>query len=424
MIFFKSHRKLRLFFTKKLTFDVLVIVNLGPRWHMPYASEVHPGNMLNSSSRKTWCLYISFCSMESCCPDLTCVVPLHHQIEWGKPSPSWVQQCAQAHSRRSIWKWASQHWCAAQTPKRVLQVALLFGYADSGQDTGSKQCFLCKTFSSWGMQKAQKHTVKSPANFWEYKQLDIASDEEVLQSWQRLAEKSMTLPQAEFNQWQQAAGLTYDGHALVSSKTLQACHLLKPISLYCFDFTHTLCSHGVMNGIFFLVLDAIYTPGPIVWDNLHSWMGLWALPKKRTATAALQGCLTTRMCPATRKQEPSNAQRLKSWLRTSLCNIFFRWYMLPISICWTHVLAVAPRLKFWFSGERTIFTSPFTCYNSGLGWKSFESNSRCWLWWMHEAKKALVPPPSWLHEQVDPPPFMLGFRTQTSNSKGIWRSTL
>ena len=158
-----------------------------------------------------------------------------------------------------FWKRASKHWCAAQIPKRILQVALLFGDAASGsahktvwanrQDTGSKPCFLCKTIFQLRDAESSEGQRKVYSQFLEYKQLDIASDEEVLQSWQRLAEKSVTLPQAEFNQWQQATGLTYNEHALMSSKALQACHLLKPLSLYCFDFMHKLCSHGVMNDL-------------------------------------------------------------------------------------------------------------------------------------------------------------------------------
>ena len=261
----------------------LVIVNLGPWWPMQTkcilatCSTAVPGKLGAST--------YPFYSLEGCWPDLTClrtirstevnllqagfsnVFRLILEALFGNGLPSTgVLLKSQKGSFRLHFS---------------LGMLLQDGSAHktvwaNRQDTGSKPCFLCKNIFQLRDAESSEGQCKVSSQFLEYK---LASDEEVLQSWQRLAEKSKTLPKAEFNQWQQAAGLTYNEHALMSSKALHACHLLKPISLYCFDFMHTLCSHGVMNDIIFLVLDVIYTSGLKVWDNLHSWMGLWCLPK-------------------------------------------------------------------------------------------------------------------------------------------------
>lgn len=259
-----------------------------------YADEVHPGNMLNSSSRKTWCLYVSF-------------------LEFGRllsRSDMWFCLCTIRSTEvsllqagfSSVFRLILEGLFGNGLPstgvlltsqKGSLKVFFCLGMLlqdgsahktvwANRQDTGSKPCFLCKNIFQLRDAESSEGQCKVFSQFLEYKQLDIASDLEVLQSWQRLAEKSKILPQAEFNKWQQATGLSYNEHALMSSTTLQACHLLKPISLYCFDFMHTLCSHGVMNEMIFLVLNEISSSGVKVWDNLHSWMGLWCLPQAYT----------------------------------------------------------------------------------------------------------------------------------------------
>ena len=75
--------------------------------------------------------------------------------------------------------------------------------------------------------------------------------------------------------------MSYSPHALLSSEKLLTCNLLKPVSLYCFDYMHGLCSHGVLNDIIFLVLESIHSFGYKykVWGKVAKWMELWSFPQ-------------------------------------------------------------------------------------------------------------------------------------------------
>ena len=72
-------------------------------------------------------------------------------------------------------------------------------------------------------------------------------------------------------------------HALMASPALKAAGLLKPASLYCFDWMHVLCSNRVLNDIAFAVLEGLDAAGYKVWDTLHSWLALWVLPQQHSS---------------------------------------------------------------------------------------------------------------------------------------------
>ena len=145
------------------------------------------------------------------------------------------------------------------------------------QDAGSKPCFICSNI--FYLRSGEEEHCKVFKEFIKYDKLHISTDQDVLNSWQRLAAKSKTLSQAEFKMHQQAAGLTYNEHALLSSEKLKECGLLKPISLYCFDYMHGMCSSGLLGDITYLVLESIHNAGFKIWQDLQPWLEVWVLPK-------------------------------------------------------------------------------------------------------------------------------------------------
>lgn len=257
-----------------------------------YADEMHPGNMLNSSSRKAWCIYISFLELNRFLTKSDCwfCIAICRSAEI----------CNLAAGMSQMFRLVLESIFADGLPETgvlltsskgslrlhfTLSMILQDGGAQKSvwsnrQDTGSKPCFLCKNlFQLKDADTLEGGGGKVFSKFLKYDQLQIATDEEVISSWQRLASKFNNMPKKEFERWQQAVGMSYSPHALLSSEKLLTCNVLKPVSLYCFDYMHGLCSHGVLNDIIFLVLESIHNFGYKVWGNLAKWMELWSFPK-------------------------------------------------------------------------------------------------------------------------------------------------
>ena len=108
-----------------------------------------------------------------------------------------------------------------------------------------------------------------------------SSDAETVDSWNRMAERFNVLSQVEFNQWQQATGVSFSPHDLLSSSTLQSDGLLLPASRYCHDYMHTMRSNGIMVDAIYLVLEALFSAGYNAWGLLGQWLSLWVLPKNQ-----------------------------------------------------------------------------------------------------------------------------------------------
>ena len=89
------------------------------------------------------------------------------------------------------------------------------------QDAGSKPCFICSNI--FYLRSGEEEHCKIFKEFIKYDKLHISTDQDVLDSWQKLAAKSKILSQADFKMHQQAAGLTYNEHALLSSEKLKEC---------------------------------------------------------------------------------------------------------------------------------------------------------------------------------------------------------
>ena len=265
-------------------------------WHgILYADEVHPGNQLSSSGRKTWAIYFSFLQMT---PKLlsdernwfTLMVlrsDMVAQLEAG------IGQCIRILLEKMFGAANNRsgtnplHGVALRSSSCRLR--LFFGlnmFLQDGsaqkftfsnrQDSGSKMCMCCKNI--WGL-KSGDEDFKLSAKFLTRASCHVASDEEILSSWDRLKLKEASLTKGKFKDWQQATGWTYSTEALLMSEVLRSLHLLKPISQYCFDWMHGLCSNGVLNYVIFWTLQALKNAGMNdVWRRVCEYMKLWCWP--------------------------------------------------------------------------------------------------------------------------------------------------
>ena len=257
-----------------------------------YSNEVHPGNILHSTSRKAWCIYISFLEFERFLSKSDCwfCIAICRSQEVGTFAAG-ISQLFRIVLEDIFADGVPETGVLLTSPKGslrlhfTLSMILQDGAAHksvwaSRQDTGSKPCFLCKNL----FQLRDESTLAAGggnifSKFLKYDQLQIATDAEVVSSWQRLGSLSHTATKKEIELRQQAAGLSYCAHALLSSERLLKNHLLRPVSLYCYDYMHGLCSHGVLNDMLFLVLESIHQSGLKAWDSLQSWMELWSFPR-------------------------------------------------------------------------------------------------------------------------------------------------
>ena len=129
-------------------------------------------------------------------------------------------------------------------------------------DSSSKYCMLCKN--------ARDGEV---AQHLKLRDLQLASDTELLQSFQRCQQKKLELTGEDFALWQQAVGISHNDHALLLNQKLLSIGLLKPASQYCHDWMHMMCSQGIMQVLFYLTryhLDC--------WDMMPRFLDLWSLP--------------------------------------------------------------------------------------------------------------------------------------------------
>ena len=141
----------------------------------------------------------------------------------------------------------------------------------------TKLCMLCASIFHLKGIGGDETEEKILSTFCKQSQLKLSSDAEIVDSWNRMAERFNVLSQVEFNEWQQATGISFSPHDL-SSSTLQSDGLLLPASRYCHDYMHTMCSNGIMVDAVYLVLEALFSAGYNAWGLLGQWLSLWVLP--------------------------------------------------------------------------------------------------------------------------------------------------
>ena len=268
-------------------------------WRMVlYSDEVHPGNQLSSGSKKCWAIYMSFLEFGK---------DLHQEELW---LPLFVCRSSVvgqlAGSIGQVFKLLleamltnpagnpqvglrlkgpdGQHLVLYWTLSMFLQdgSAQKFTYSNK-QDSGCRVCMLCKNiFLSKAIplgDEGGEEAQPTLANFIKVKDLQVASDTELLDSWQRMQKRFGEVSKSDFKTWCKVAGLDYTPHALLLSPILNELGLLKPSTQYCHDIMHCLCSKGALSYVIFWTLAAACESGmTTVWEDLLAYLQLWVPP--------------------------------------------------------------------------------------------------------------------------------------------------
>ena len=142
-------------------------------------------------------------------------------------------------------------------------------------DSGSNFCLKCCNqivFLAEGEEDLENAVLRATTK----KDLVLASDDDALNSFDRLAARKAVCTPAEFQDWQQATGWSFSTHGILSSAALRP--WLRPVTQYQHDYMHGMCSNGCLNIGIYLVLEHLTSIGLQSWRSMSDYCKAWTLP--------------------------------------------------------------------------------------------------------------------------------------------------
>lgn len=143
-------------------------------------------------------------------------------------------------------------------------------------DAGSNYCLKCSNqivFLLQGEADSEKAVLKAIAK----SSLVLSTNEEALQSFDRLAARQDACSTADFKLWEQCTGWTFSKQGLLASQALRP--FLQPVTQFVHDYMHGMCSNGCLNVAMFLVLEHLQQQGLPSWTSMSAYLKLWTLPQ-------------------------------------------------------------------------------------------------------------------------------------------------
>ena len=254
-----------------------------------YCDEVVPGNILGRAERKAWCIYCTIAQFQDHLGQesawLTISVERSTFVSTGV-----AQMMAKVlHSifgsaivdPRLGFKLKNPH--GNITLYLDFHMVLADGAAQklvwsSKGDSGTRYCILCSNVHASRPTNTDEEPDDVHCGSYKYSQLQLVTDQDLLDSYQRLHARHGTCTKKEFAQWQQATGLSYSKYALMLEQDLLSKNLVRPASQFCHDWMH-----GILQGTAPVVihhcLQAIAQTGFEVHQFLERYYQLWQYPK-------------------------------------------------------------------------------------------------------------------------------------------------
>jgi hypothetical protein len=259
-----------------------------------YADEVVPGNQLaNQNNRKVWVMYFSFVQLghlvlqkeEAWLCNFVCRSSVIANLSGGISQAFAVAlrlffgalTCNLATGGMVlIHSDGSQHrlWCNLGMILQDGGAHKLVWHCKG--DAGTKMCMLCRNLVSVKSQVVDEDgsNLLTCSVVFE-KDLDFASDEDILGTISRLAAAFGTISKAMFELKQQACGFNHEPHGILSDKDLHG--IVLPASQFCHDWMHGLLVNGVFHTVAYLLLAGL---GPNIYSTLQDYIALWRFPAK------------------------------------------------------------------------------------------------------------------------------------------------
>lgn len=126
------------------------------------------------------------------------------------------------------------------------------------------------------MRPAAGEAENDVVDFIKLDDVALTTDQELLQSWQRMKDRKETCSKAEWARWQQAAGINFSAESFLLSQALLERKVLAPCTQYCHDFMHGMTSKGVLSFVSFWVLQALSEAGMAIWTTLRGYLEMGA----------------------------------------------------------------------------------------------------------------------------------------------------
>lgn len=273
-----------------------------------YSDEFVPGNALaNRQGRKAWAIYASFLEHELhlCHEDAWLVLAVMRSNEVKKVDAGISQIfgmvlkflfCNENFSPRAG---LLMRLPDGTTFRVYFKLGMLlqdggahkYVYGVKG-DAGSKFCLSCKTNFGILQSPDDEDSGDDPEEIsslvlLKHSELEPATDAEIRRSARRLAERfsDPAVRKTEFKLWEQACGMNYQPAGLLFQEDLEA--ELEPISHYCHDWMHGMCSNGCMNKCLWLFFLALQAAGFPVWTLLPHFVAQWSCPGEKRHLADL-----------------------------------------------------------------------------------------------------------------------------------------
>ncbi|CAE7839415.1 unnamed protein product [Symbiodinium sp. CCMP2592] len=129
-------------------------------------------------------------------------------------------------------------------------------------DSGSKFCLKCSNQVAI-LLKDETDDEKAVCKATKKADLILTSNEECLQSWDRLHSRKSTTAAKDFSLWEQASGWTYTPHGILGCGLRR--DYFEPCTMFVHDWMHATCSSGAMNIGLYCILEAFHMEDLQLW---------------------------------------------------------------------------------------------------------------------------------------------------------------
>ena len=304
-----------------------------------YTDEVIPGNILGKCERRTWAIYCSFMDFN--------LQTLGSEYAWillacvkSKSSTISKMNAGIGQVMAVVLKSIFLHpMCPAEGgvllpckdghPMRLyvkLQAILQDGsghkytYNAKG-DSGWKYCLLCSAHGKVVAEADEDCEEGEDVVVHQMKlsQLLVHSDNEILESFDRLQHNYHSMPKGQFTTWQKACGLTFDKCALLLDMDLRRAGILQPASQYCHDWMHCLVSAGIVQKAVYVLCSNLKPNG---WNVIHDYLKLWRWPNH--LPKHLDVLFSTKSAKKMSRTRNSNVKPVKHWDCSQCLSIWSR----------------------------------------------------------------------------------------------------
>ena len=136
--------------------------------------------------------------------------------------------------------------------------------------------------------------------------LDFATDAEVVGSARRLAALHGTIPPGEFQLREMAAGFTHKTHSILNDQSLSG--IVRPVTIHMHDWTRGFLVNGVFNTVVFLLFAAAVNASfKDIWSHVERYIHDWIWPGLTSVSKALAECFSAKRGKSSRKAKSFKA---------------------------------------------------------------------------------------------------------------------